>query len=279
MIAKPIASAAMLTVILGALGGAALQQGAEEPQAAVTQIEPVDVAENPPSTAEPAETAPEVEPEPVAPVTETEEAAEAVEAVEPEETAIAAPATPPARVVESAGFPVVPDAEQEEDAPAPSPVVTVNGRPVGTPGTPGSTRAAVAARPDAATPSTGPNGGASEVAVIEPPRPIPRPQGLESAPQETDLDYAAIANVARGEPARDLFPLEPPRPIGAPQVDERYPNAENGVVRDPSRDDLVGVVGPSGQIIWVYEEQLRSNNSQVTFEAPQPVNPFGFVFE
>ena len=48
------------------------------------------------------------------------------------------------------------------------------------------------------------------------------------------------------------------------------------------QDELVGVVGPNGEILWVYEEQVPALNSRVTIQRRQQVpqnNPFGFVYE
>lgn len=44
----------------------------------------------------------------------------------------------------------------------------------------------------------------------------------------------------------------------------------------------MGVVGPNGEILWVYEEQVPMLDSRVTIQRQQQVpqaNPFGFVYE
>jgi hypothetical protein len=93
MFAKPIASGLMLTAIAVLGGGALLQQdSAGDARTAVV----TDVPE-----------------------------AEAVTEPAPERAASA-----PGRVVDSAGFPAVPEGEREVAAAKPGPMVTVNGRPV-----------------------------------------------------------------------------------------------------------------------------------------------------
>src|SRR5690606_12927106 len=103
-LSRPIASGAMLVLLVAAVGGAAVQQGNETPEAGVVEI----------SDATP-------------PATQNEDASDAVEteAVDEVERTAAAPN----RVVESAGFPVVPQAERDRgQTETAGPVVTVNGR-------------------------------------------------------------------------------------------------------------------------------------------------------
>lgn len=281
MFSKPIASGAMLVVILGAVGVAAVQQGTDVEQVGITQVQ----------TASPTRT-------PVASPSPAERAAGA-----------------PNRVVDTAGFPVVPERPAEEELTT-GPVVTVNGRPLGASGTNATTAADDEAETPAPTPRTqdqAPRDSAPDVqvAVTEPPRPLPRPEGLSAAPRSDAIDYDAIAAAAGGQTSTGV--LQPPAQqqsvITLPQQQQPVittplpqqsatvvpqqpammtppapvPGAD-GLLRDPNRDELVGVVGPSGQIIWVYEEQLReTERSRVTFQnnqpQPQQTNPFGFVYD
>lgn len=255
MLSRPIASGAMLAVLLGAMGGAIFQQGDLLAEAGVADIEIADV-----STPEPAE----------------------AEAPAPETPS---PATAPGRVVDSAGFPVVPEVPEDEEEAAPAgPVVTVNGRPLGgsaTPTPPASTPAA----PPRQTPATpeaedaAPEAGDTQVAVVPPPTPQPRPEGLEVRPNERVVDYEAIAEAAYGTPSGEFMSREE-RSSLAPLPGGN----QTGAVYDPRQDELVGIVGPNGEVIWVYEDQVRSPNSRVTFQgwqqnAPPSNNPFGFVYD
>lgn len=267
MLSKPIASGAMLVLLIGVVGAAALQSDDTAPSAGVTQVETPD--------------------DDAAPV-ERE-------------------ATAPNRVVDSAGFPV--SEESSEDEVTSGPVVTINGRPLGQPTQTAGGSSAVSAGERAEQP--GPSysiqdddATQTQTAVIEPPRPIPRPAGLTAAPRDPIstagtggqaasgmIDYDATVNAPFGIPAEPPMTLDQRQDLLPPANLGNHPATENGVVRDPERDELVGVVGPSGQVIWIYEEQLRNNDSRVTFQtnqpaqnpAPlqnsQPVNPFGFVYE
>lgn len=250
MLSKPIASGMMLTALILVGGGALLQSdsGGEVARTAV-----------------------------VLPEAEDEAA--------PEQAASA-----PSRVVDSAGFPVVPNAEV---AAAPKPTVTVNGRPINGESTAAPAEPkpeAVAATPPASTPApAAPEAREQEeVAVIVPPRPIPRPEGLSVPRQEPAIDYDALAAIAYGQDEA----IVPPAPV--PGAGEWLPNAQpeayGPVIEDtpyepydPRREGLVAVVGPDGEPIWIYEEQMRGNsmpNSDVTFETRRvQSHPYGFVYD
>lgn len=276
MFSKPIASGAMLVVLLGAVGTAAVQQGTDVEQAGITQVQ----------TASPTRT-------PVASPSPAERAAGA-----------------PNRVVDTAGFPVVPERPSEEELTT-GPVVTVNGRPLGASTNDVAEDDDAPAPADDAPADTAPDADV-QVAVTAPPRPLPRPEGLSAAPREEAIDYDAIAAASGGQTSGVLRPpaqqqsvitlpqqqqqqsvITQPLPQQSANVAPQQPAAitppapvpgDDGLLRDPNRDELVGVVGPSGQIIWVYEEQLReTERSRVTFQNNQPqapqVNPFGFVYD
>lgn len=263
MLSRPIASGAMLVLLIGAVGGAAWQGGGT-PEAGVAEIsEPV----------------PEVsEAEAVEPVEQVAEPVE--ETPEPEEQEAIAPS----RVVESAGFPVVSQAER--DRADEGPIVTVNGRPLDSAPTTAEPEAdaedeAVDERSPSVTEGEEPE--ESQVAIAEPPLPRPRPEGLTVRSAETEaaqgaetgLDYDAIADAAYG--ARDpqfSTPSGPQTLEPMPGISDFDPNAGRS-----NQDELVGVVGPNGEVIWVYEEQVPSMNSRVTVQRQQPVNPFGFVYD
>lgn len=266
MLSKPVASGAMLLLLVGAVGGAALQ-GDQSPEAAVVEIAD---AETPAEEAEAAE------------VIETAQANEAEAEVEAEEPAERT-ATAPNRVVESAGFPVVPQAERDRgQAETAGPVVTVNGRPLGSSAAPegGTATAATSTErtepeaPEASEPEE------TQVAVIPPPLPQPRPANLPVREAEPAMDYDAIAEAAYGQQSGVLTPPTPP---SQPQTQALAPmqgvNQFSGSGRNPDQDELVGVVGPNGEMLWVYEDQVQSMNSRVTIQRPQQFNPFGFVYE
>ena len=246
MLSKPVASGAMLVLMMGAVGAAAFQQ---EPGASFVAA-------------------------PGAPGETADRAATAAD-----------------RVVESAGFPVVPPAERDRAGEAThGPMVTVNGRPLGEDPAPASQTVA-------STPTEGPaseapvaqaEASAGQTAAIEPPRPLPRPEGL-AVPQEqepTGIDYDSIARAASASSQNSQVTgagfLAPPdtqtlAPLTGP--DGGYDPRTGGT---PGQDELVGVVGPNGEILWVYQEQVPTLNSRVTIERRQQVpqtNPFGFVYE
>lgn len=182
------------------------------------------------------------------------------------------------RVVESAGFPVVSQAER--DLASEGPIVTVDGHPLGG-------AAATDAEPvpetvdEAVIEQTSPDfedieSTETQVAVAEPPLPKPRPEGLSVQSAGAELDYDAIAQAAYGAREPELM-TQQERQTLAPM--SSVSNFDPRGTQNPGRDDLVGVVGPNGEVIWVYEEQVPTMNSRVTIQRQQPVNPFGFTFE
>jgi hypothetical protein len=246
MLSRPVASGAMLVLLMGAVGAAALQQ---EPGAGFIGV-------------------------PDAPVENADREATAAD-----------------RVVESAGFPVVPQAERDRAGEAThGPIVTVNGRPLGEDGPAVDRTVAVtpAEAPTATAPLPQAETSAAETAAIEPPRPLPRPDGL-AVPQQQDatgIDYDAIARAAGV--SRQNSQMSVPGVLTPPDTQTLAPLAGPDSGYDPriggtsDQDELVGVVGPNGEILWVYEEQVPTLNSRVTIQRQQQVpqtNPFGFVYE
>lgn len=250
LLSRPVASGAMLVLLMGAVGAAALQQEPAMRGAGVVEFADTGDADGEATAAD--------------------------------------------RVVESAGFPVVPQAERDRAGePTHGPIVTVNGRPLGEDAPADSQDAATrsaetpASTNDAAAEPQPVTGDAVMVAV-EPPRPQPRPEGLGVVRQqdETGIDYDAIAEAARASnqtivPSDTGFPSPPETqrlaPLGG--QDGGY-DPRTGY--SPEQDELVGVVGPNGEILWVYEEQVPTLNSRVTVQRRQQVpqsNPFGFVYD
>lgn len=237
----------MLLLLVGVVGGAALQ-GNDAPEAGV-----VDVAE-PAADEAPGETA--------------------------------RPATAPDRVADSAGFPSVSQAERDRgQVETAGPVVTVNGRPLGgeEEAVDDTQVAAIPAVPETRpAPIAEPEPVDTQVAVIEPPLPKPRPAnlGVQTAPTPTTgLDYNAIAGAAFGQSQDQIIRL-PEREGLAPMPGVSEFEARTNY--EPNQDELVGVVGPNGEVVWVYEEQVPNINSRVTVQRqqPQPLgNPFGFIYE
>lgn len=241
MFSRPIVSGAMLVLLIAVVGGAAWQGRDEIPDARIA-----DVADPAPASA--------------------------YEVVEQ-------PATAPERVVDAAGFPAVAatqDAENETQEP--SPIVTINGRPLGAEEASESTIPA----PDKLDEAIPDNGIAqsevkTEVAVAAPPLPKPRPEGLAVRTAAPAIDYDAIAEAAYGGETGDYL-IAPPEPdVLAPMAGVYDYDRTEGAV--PHDDELVGVVGPNGEVIWVYEEQVPALNSRVTVQRQQPANPFGFIYE
>jgi hypothetical protein len=202
----------------------------------------------------------------------------------------ARPATAPDRVADSAGFPSVSQAERDRgQVETAGPVVTVNGRPLGgeeesVDDTQVAAIPAVPETPAAVVPApiAEPEPVDTQVAVIEPPLPKPRPAnlGVQTAPS-TGLDYNAIAGAAFGESQDQIIRL-PEREGLAPMPGVSEFEARTNY--DPNQDELVGVVGPNGEVVWVYEEQVPNINSRVTVQRQQPQqpplgNPFGFIYE
>lgn len=245
MLSRPIASGLMLLALFAALGGAMWQSDAVEDGA----VRLADVEDE-------------------LPIASAEEP-------EPERAA-----TAPTRVVDSAGFPAVPDAEPE---PVVGPIVTVNGRPLNADRVQPVSQQAEPEQVAVTPAETAPSEGAQiQANVAEPPRPIPRPEGLtgpsvlaSTAPQRgTVIDYEAIAAAAYG--SDDEFMSIEQRRALAPLPGEAGYRSEY----DPRTEGLVQVVGPDGVAIWVYEEQLRSpTNSAVTFQTRRPANQFGFIYD
>ncbi|WP_116653957.1 hypothetical protein [Pelagibacterium sediminicola] len=206
-----------------------------------------------------------------------------VVAITPEaETAPERAASAPSRVVDSAGFPVVPEDAADEEVAETRPIVTVNGRPLNG-GTVQPAPEAVAERPlPVEAEETNVPEASETVAVAEPPRPIPRPEGL-AGPRQQPIDYDAIAAIAHGEdgavPETGKFmSLQERQALVAPQPRNGYLAPD-----DPRRQGLVAVVGPDGEPIWIYEEQMRAGvpgNSGARFSTRRvQSNPYGFVYE
>lgn len=245
MLSKPIASGIMLTAIIVLGGGALLQQDSAGDQARMAAV---------------------------APEPDTQAAPERSASV-------------PSRVVDSAGFPVVPDGEADAEVAATRPVVTINGRPINGASGIGPVQAA----PEAVAETPAPVADEADVpeagqvaAVIEPPHPIPRPEGL-TGPRQQAIDYEAIAAIAYGEDRAvpdtgEFMSFEERHALTVPPTQEQYLAPD-----DPRRQGLVAVVGPNGEPIWIYEEQVRAGaatNSGVTFSTRRvQSNPFGFVYD
>lgn len=180
-------------------------------------------------------------------------------------------ATAPSRVVDSAGFPVVPDEPRE--AVRTGPIVTVNGRPLG------SDEPAVArATENTTSPATLPSTEAEQtVAVVEPPRPIPRPEGLTLPRQEQAVDQNAVtASVAR--PASGVsvssngFMSREEREALAPMPGEPV-RPVNG------SGELVAIVGNNGQVIWVHADQVGPAGRVAPMPSAPVGNRYGFVYD
>ncbi|WP_196257796.1 hypothetical protein [Pelagibacterium limicola] len=257
MLSKPIASGVMLTALLLVGGGALLQSDSPDNEAHTATVT--------------------VEPEVVA---------------APER-----PASVPNRVADRAGFPVVPDADEVAAATS-GPIVTVNGRPLdgerstgsSTPAqtatvqpreeTPAAQRPAEQTQPERVPQANEPS--TQTAGVIEPPRPIPRPEGLSVPRQQQAVDYEAIAAIAYGQDRAvpdtgEFMSLEERSRLGAVAGEDPY------APYDPRREGLVAIVGPDGEPIWIYEEQVRGNattNSGVTFQQRRvQSHPYGFVYD
>src|SRR5690606_38399127 len=115
---------------------------------------------------------------------------------------VSRPAATPARVVESAGFPI---------EAAPGPTVTINGQPLESSWTPATS--AIAEADTQAADAT------SEVALVAP-KPIPRPEGLSLSPAEAApaTDYEAITAAAYPQQLQPPAPLQAPQPATYPQA-------------------------------------------------------------
>ena len=271
MLSRPIASGAMLVVLIGAVGGAMLQPGSGTPEAGVADVQTVETGEVSAPAKELTEPA----------------AVEADAAPEPAPVEVAN-VSPPAR---PAGLPYVSPAERDM-AVNPSPVVTVNGRPLGAPDAEGASprpveTASVPVADQERTVRVDPSplpAIETQTAAIEPPLPQPRPQDMPVREAEPFIDYDAIANAAY-EAERANPPAGQPqsgitfeqRQALAPIPNEGFEDS-NGY--DPRQDQLVGVVGPNGEVIWIHEDQVRNTNqSRVNVQRTQRENPFGFVYD
>jgi len=192
------------------------------------------------------------------------------------EVAAPQPAPAPARVVESAGFPAVPT--QSEPETATGPTVTINGRPLDSSWSPATDAVAEAQAGEGADATT------TDVALVAP-RPIPRPEGLSlpSAAPAPATDYEAITAAAYPQESYSPEPYREPELVGPVGVvggfmtyEERQRLAAGGAP-GPNTDELVQVIGPNGEVLWVYPDQA----SQFGYRRPAPVGnvPFGILFE
>lgn len=248
----------MLAVLLAAIGLAVLQPAEGEQQ-------PIDVE--------------------IAELPEEDEApGEAAEAERP--------AAPADRVVDEAGFPGVPQETEEAEETAPAPTVTINGRPLGvrtaeneeaTTGQSSSEAAETEAEDEAGEqneerdePASATEDEDAQVAVVEPPMPRPRPADLPVKEASREIDYDAIAEAAYGGQNNEFMSREEREAIAPMPGDSGY-----GAVQafDPRAEGLVEVVGPNGERVWVYQEQLESSRSGVRFQEGSAGNDHGFIYE
>ncbi|WP_127142928.1 hypothetical protein [Pelagibacterium montanilacus] len=227
------------------------------------------------------ETADVVGPAP-APQPEVEQEVAEVHVPAPEPEPVEREATAPSRVVDAAGFPV-----------ADGPIVTVNGRPLGSDNTEPAAPPAVAdatpvQRPQAPAPAE----SATEVAAI-PPLPLPRPADAPSRPVqtasvaeprqvETRTDYEAITAAAHGQSSGSSveFMSREQRERLAPLTAEPGYASNSSPDFDPRAEGLVEVVTANGDTIWVYEDQVDRGSAQLV----GPVNdggsaPLGFIYD
>lgn len=194
--------------------------------------------------------------------------------------------------------PTVPEAERVARSPASAPgaddaeaasarpIVTVNGRPL-------AARSEVADETPAAPVSAVPTSKAEaeaepeasrEVALVAP-QPVPRPEGLsvpksgqkaDTEPQGRPIDYEAItavANGARNGPDTGFMSYEE-RAALAP-----LPGRSQPMPGRAGQDELVAVVGPQGETIWVYQDQIDSVTRRTDRPVSDPGNPYGFVYD
>ncbi|MCD7060146.1 hypothetical protein [Pelagibacterium xiamenense] len=195
-----------------------------------------------------------------------------------------------AQEVARPGVPQVPQAERAAAAPArivsgpgadvtetasTGPIVTVNGRPLD--GSSPANAPAVAAVDSNKEISAQTAQGAETVASVEPPKPLPRPEGL-SVPSGQAVDYetvtASAGNAAvRSAPDAGFMSYEE-RLALAPLSGEPQPMPVH-----QGQDELVAVVGANGEVIWVYEEQTRGATVYPGRPVANPGNPYGFVYD
>lgn len=229
---------------------------------------------------------PEAAPEEVAEITESDEPEEVAEADEPQEPEERA-ATAPARVVDSAGFPVTE-----------GPIVTVNGRPLGSdePYGPQPLQTASSAGTGTGTGTEAETTPAeTETAAVEmPPIPVPRPADLPEPPRTASvsdgqqdgvragqrIDYEAITAAAHGQSRSSVeFMSREDRERLAPIPNEPGYAAAPASSYDPRTDGLVEVVTANGDVIWVYQDQVDRRGAELVGPVNRGSNPLGFVYD
>lgn len=187
-------------------------------------------------------------------------------------------------IAEEAALPAAPEdeiepAEAVPDETAPDdgdevrvvgPIVTVNGRPLGSLAAPATPSVGPVAAPATEGPAVGAQDDPVEIAIAPPPPPA-RPEGLFARPAPDVLDYNAIAEAAYGTRADDLVRIQD-QPVPGPLPPEPIPQLSD-------QQHLVRIVGPDGQAIWVYPDQIERPESRVVIERWQAPNPFGFLYE
>ncbi len=242
MLGKPIASGIMLALLVAVGGGALWQEAARAPEPQTA------------STVQPSEEAKPVEPQ---------------------------PATAPERIVESAGFPITEETTEDESGVTNGPIVTVNGRPLGSPPPRPSTTQTATEPADEPEPDTTPAEPETRMAAV--PLPQARPADLPVRPA-IEPDYEEVAETTPQQTQTSSssgtsgeFMSQSERENLAPMPAD--PNYDTSGGYDPRDDGLVGVVGPNGEVIWVYEDQVPQNNSRVTFQNQASSNPFGFLYD
>lgn len=263
MIARSIAASAMLMAIVGAAGGAYLQDTSALDTAA---IRTADVSDAAPATPTPVPSQNPVSAEPEA-VADAEPAPEGTDAGEEAERSASAAQ----RVVESAGFPVVPsepDADAEAAVADPGPVVTVNGRPLGAPAPESASDDTAVAEANAEVEAEDPAAETTEVASLpNAPVPVPRPDGLEAPGRSVETRYTASTTRADSSVGfeRRSSPTPGRDPGLVPQALDRVgarsePAAPASRAPSPEDEGLIEVIGENGESIWLYPEQVRSGD-------------------
>ncbi|WP_404403055.1 hypothetical protein [Pelagibacterium halotolerans] len=194
----------------------------------------------------------------------------------------AGPAIQDKEGTERQGIPEVPDAERTASAPArvvdgPEPIVTVNGRPLDSGSNLAATETAAVEPKPASTVAPAREAEPAAVAAIEPPKPMPRPEGL-SLPASQAIDYGTVtastgSAAARPGPEAGFMSYEE-RIALAPLTGESQPMPGRR-----GRDELVAVVGANGEVIWVYEEQTRGATTFPVRPVVKSGNPYGFVYD
>lgn len=188
-------------------------------------------------------------------------------------------------------LPIVPEAERNAQAPARTvsgpgidatetastgPIVTVNGRPLGGSQNADDETGTAVADTTAEPPAEAEDATETvETAAVEPPRPMPRPEGL-IVPQAADYEAitaAAYETAARPGPEEGFMSYED-RIALAPLAGGGQP-----MPRPAGQDELVAVVGPDGEVIWIYEDQAGGATGYEPRPAAKPGNPYGFVYD